>query len=153
MKPTVKPTTPTWAPSVPYTVPGHHVFNGRQWNTTCEKYSQTTRCRTDIWATTVTRDASGGFSLRQGWAVNNLTYLPHMTRAQWKGNPLGQAGTWKAADGRDSQTVCDTAATGRGACRSYTRATVFSATPKQGGGYTFTQSTQWVFNNLVLFRQ
>lgn len=152
VKPTVKPTTPTWAPSVPYTVPGHHVFNGRQWNTTCEEYSQTTRCRTDIWATTVNRDASGGFSLRQGWAFNNLTYLPHMTRAQWKGNPLGQAGTWKAADGRDWQTVCDIAATGRGACRSYTRATVFSAIPKQGG-YNFTQSTQWVFNNLVLFRQ
>lgn len=40
-----------------------------------------------------------------------------------------------------------------GACRSYTLTTVYSAKPKAGGGYTFTQSQQWVFNNIVLFRQ
>lgn len=152
--PTAKPTTPkpNWAPSVPYTLPGHHVFNGRQWNTTCEKYSQTTRCRTDIWATTVVKTTTG-YQVTQGWAFNNLTYLPLMTRAQWKGNPLGNTGTWTAADGRNWRTECDTATTGRGACRSYTLTTVNQATPKTGGGYTLRQSRQWVFDDLVLFKQ
>lgn len=152
-KPSPTPTPkPGWQPSVPYTVPGTHTFNGRQWNTTCEDYSQTTRCRTDIWATTVLKTASG-FQVKQGWSFNNLTYLPYMSREQWKDNPLGHAIRWTAADGRQWATECDTAATGRGACRSYTLTTVYSAKPKAGGGYAFTQSQQWVFNNIVLFRQ
>ena len=152
-KPSPTPTPkPGWQPSMPYTVPGTHTFNGRHWNTTCEDYSQTTRCRTDIWATTVLKTASG-FQVKQGWSFNNLTYLPYMSREQWKDNPLGHATRWTAADGRQWATECDTAATGRGACRSYTLTTVYSAKPKAGGGYTFTQSQQWVFNNIVLFRQ
>lgn len=132
-------------------MPGVHQLNGRTWNTSCEQYSQTTRCRTDIWASVVVKTADG-FEVRQGWAFNNLTYLPYMTRSQWKGNPLGQTGRWTAADGRQWMTECDTAATGRGACRSYTWTTVYSAKARAGGGYTFSQSQRWVFNNLVLFR-
>lgn len=70
----------------------------------------------------------------------------------WKNNPLGKAGTWTANDGRQWRTECDTAATGRNACRSYTMTTAYSATPKAGGGYRFSQSRQWVFNNIVLFK-
>lgn len=96
---------------------------------------------------------ASGFQVKQGWSFNNLTYLPYMSREQWKDNPLGHATRWTAADGRQWATECDTAATGRGACRSYTLTTVYSAKPKVGGGYAFTQSQQWVFNNIVLFRQ
>lgn len=147
-KPTVKPEVPR---SAPYTIPGSHMINGRTWFTTCEAYSQTERCRTDIWATVVVKTATG-FEVRQGWAFNNLTYLPMMTRAQWAGNPLARTGTWTAADGRDWRTECDTAATGNDGCRSYTKATVYAALPKAGGGYRFTQQSQWVFNNIVQFR-
>ena len=147
-KPTVKPEVPR---SAPYTIPGSHVINGRTWFTTCEAYSQTERCRTDIWATVVVKTATG-FEVRQGWAFNNLTYLPMMTRAQWAGNPLARNGTWTAADGRAWRTECDTAATGSNGCRSYTKATVYAALPKAGGGYRFTQQSQWVFNNIVQFR-
>lgn len=157
--PTVEPTkTPTPKPTAkpdvsrtaPYTLPGTHNVNGRRWFTTCEEYSQTERCRTEIWATVVVK-SGGKFEVRQGWAFNNLTYLPLLTRAQWKGNPLGEAGSWTAADGRLWNTVCDTAATGGNGCRSYRETTVYKATPKAGGGYDFSQSNQWVFNNIVQF--
>ena len=54
------PTTSPSAPPTPggstgdvYDTPGFHRVGGRTWQTTCEPYSQTLRCRTDIWATTV----------------------------------------------------------------------------------------------------
>ncbi len=49
-------------------------------------------------------------------------------------------------------TECDTAATGRGACRSYTWTSVVSAKADGKGGHTSTESKTWVFNNLVLFK-
>ncbi|GAA4904959.1 hypothetical protein GCM10025789_25230 [Tessaracoccus lubricantis] len=152
--PTVRPTTTPPAGefirTVPYTLPGTHDFNGRQWMTTCEAYSQTERCRTDIWATVVRVD-NGRFVRESGWAFNNLTYLPFMTRTAWKGNPLGQAGEFTSG-ARQWRTECDTPATGRGACRSYTMTTVYAAKPKATGGYAFSQSNQWVFNNIVMFK-
>lgn len=157
--PTAKPTpspkpTPSkpwkFEPSAPYTLPGYHDLNGRRWFTECEAYSQTQRCRTSIWATTVQRSGDS-FVVKQDWAFNNLTYLPYMKREQWAGNPLGVTGSWTASDGRKWRTECDTPATGRDGCRSYVNATVYKATSKAGGGYTFSQENQWVFNNLVLF--
>ncbi len=141
----------TFVPSAPYTLPGLHQVNGRTWFTTCEPYSQTIRCRTDIHATTVVR-VGNGYGLKKGWTFNNLTYLPFMKRAQWVSNPLGHNGTWTATDGRSWRTECDTATTGRGGCRSHAKVSVVRATPKSGGGYTFKQSTEWVFNNIVMFR-
>ena len=122
------------------------------WFTQCEAYSQTERCRTDIWATTVTKDSRGRYTVQQRWAFNNLTYLPYMTRAQWAKNPLGDTNSWTSTDGRRWRTECDTAATGKNACRSYTLATVYSAKAKAGGGYTFSESQKWVFNNIVMFK-
>ncbi|WP_040284313.1 discoidin domain-containing protein [Tessaracoccus massiliensis] len=159
--PTPPPATPPAQPgpgkfvrSAPYTLPGNHVLNGRQWMTTCEDYSQTERCRTDIWATVV-KVENGQFVRESGWAFNNLTYLPYMTRESWKGNPLGDLGSTNngqfTSAGRQWRTECDTAATGRGACRSYTMTTVYAATAKPEGGYAFSQSNQWVFNNIVMF--
>lgn len=138
-------------PSIPYTVPGMHLHNGRQWNTTCEAYSQTERCRTEIWASVVKRTGST-YSIERGWAFNNLTYLPYMTRSQWASNPLGRTDAWTASDNSKWSTECDTDRTGGNACRSYRWTTVYSATPKDGGGYTFGQENTWVFNNIVMFR-
>ena len=121
------------------------------WNTTCEAYSQTTRCRTEIWASVVVRE-QGRFVVRQGWAFNNLTYLPHMTRAQWKGNPLGENGTWIADDGRRWRTECDTALTGRGGCRSFIwQPNRVAATKGPDGRWSYAVTPGWVFNNLVRF--
>ena len=150
------PAPPTYVRTVPYTMPGEHDFNGRQWFTQCEPYSQTERCRTLIWASVVKRTGDT-YSIERGWAFNNLTYLPFMKRAQWATNPLGGYGRvsfngeFVGTDQSKWQTVCDTAATGRNACRSYRLTTVYAAKPKVGGGYAFSQANQWVFNNIVLF--
>ncbi|MBB1510818.1 terpene cyclase/mutase family protein [Tessaracoccus sp. MC1756] len=152
-KPTVTTPTPVakFVRTAPYTLAGEHTVNGRLWKTQCEPYSRTDRCRTEIWATVVSIE-NGQFVRKNGWVFNNLTYLPYMTEAAWQGNPL-------AADdmdgftsgGREWRTECHTAQTGTGACRSYTLTTVYGATAKPAGGYTFSQSNQWVFNNIVMF--
>ncbi|GAB3816866.1 hypothetical protein GCM10028820_16850 [Tessaracoccus terricola] len=117
------------APSDPadvYSSPGFHNVNGRWWHTQCEPYSQTIRCRTEIWTS-----AAG----RSGWAFNNLTYLPHLTRAQWGSNPLANPGEF-TSDSRRWRTECDTPATGRNGCRSF----------------IWGEGTGWVFNNIVRFK-
>jgi len=132
-----------------YTTEGQHTVGGRAWRTTCEPYSQTKRCRTEIWATVVKRDGRG-FDRREGWAFNNLTYVAS-ARALWAGNPLGGEGKWTAKDGRNWKTECDTAATGKNGCRSYSWATTASATAKSSGGYRYSTKNEWVFNNMVRF--
>ncbi|AQP45170.1 hypothetical protein [Tessaracoccus flavus] len=127
-----------------YTVPGEHTVNGRRWRTTCEDYSQTERCRTEIWATVIT--VVGGRYLRtDGWAFNSLTYR-WSDRTLWKTNPLGDTGSWTSTDGRQWKTECDNAASGRGACRSYRMTTVVGWT-----GSAYKQENKWVLNNQVLF--
>ncbi|MDO5675890.1 MAG: M23 family metallopeptidase [Propionibacteriaceae bacterium] len=106
-----------------YVTEGEHTVGGRAWKTECEPYSQTERCRTFIWS-----DAAG-------WAFNNLTYAPSK-RQLWTGNQLATTGSWTDDKGRVWRTECDTANTGRGACRTYTKATAKG--PE-------------VFNNLVRF--
>ena len=81
-----------------------------------------------------------------------MTYLPYMTRAQWASNPLGHTGSWTATDGRRWRTECDTALSGPNACRSFAWTTVYEAKAKAGGGYTFSQTNKWVFNNIVMFK-
>lgn len=113
-----------------YTQPGDHLVNGRYWKTDCEKYSSTVvRCTTDIWGEK--RTASG--AKYPGWVFNTLTYLPS-SRSAWSSNPLGHTGKFTGSDGRKWKTECDTPATGRNGCRSYTLT----------GG-------KWVVNNLVQF--
>ena len=87
-----------------YTTPGEHVSGGREWRTSCEPYSRTARCTTQI--------RSGG-----KWVFNNLTYLPS-PRAIWAGNPLATPGNHTVA-GRRWYTECDTPKTGRNGCRAY----------------------------------
>ena len=113
-----------------YTQPGDHLVNGRYWKTTCEKYSSTVvRCTTNLY--TEKRAASG--AKYNGWVFKTLTYLPS-SRSAWSSNPLGKKASWTASDGRKWKTECDTAATGRGGCRTYTLT----------GG-------KWVVNNLMQF--
>ena len=136
-----------------YAVPGTRTVNGRDWRTTCENYSATARCRTDIWATQITRNAAGVYKRTDGWVFNSLTYR-WSDRALWKGNPLagggkvGGSASWTSSEGRKWRTECDTAVTGRGACRSYIWATVHSQT-RSG----FVTKNTWVFNNQVLFEK
>ncbi len=143
--------TPTGAtpPTVDvYTTPGTHHVNGRDWKTTCEKYSQTTRCRTEIIATEV-KLVNGKYTHVKGWTFNNLTYLP-APRTLWTDNPLATPGN-HTVNGRQWKTECDNATTGRNGCRSYILATKIKATPKGAGTYTYTQNNEWVFNNIVMF--
>ena len=137
--------------TAPYTLPGTHALNGRDWHTSCEPYSKTERCRTTIWATVVAREGDS-YVRKQGWAFNNLTYLPFMTRGEWGANPLARPGAFTSA-GRRWRTECDTPATGRGACRSYILSTVYTATARPTGGYAFGQTNQWQFNNMVIFKR
>ncbi|MBB1510727.1 bifunctional UDP-sugar hydrolase/5'-nucleotidase [Tessaracoccus sp. MC1756] len=146
--PTPNP-NPGFTRTAPYTLPGEHNLNGRLWRTTCEPYSQTERCRTEIWASTI-KIVDGKFVQTNGWAFNNLTYLP-AKRSLWGNNPLANTGSWTATDGRQWKTECGTAATGRDGCRSYAMATVYKAVAGEKSGYVFSQSNEWVFNNIVMF--
>ncbi len=127
-----------------YTIEGERTVNGRRWRTTCENYSATGRCRTDIFATTIKKTPSGYQSVND-WVFNSLTYR-WSDRALWENNPLGRTGAWTSAEGRKWHTECDTTTTGRGACRSYIWTTEIS---RQGGAYT--QNNVWRFYNQVLF--
>ncbi|RMB62012.1 hypothetical protein [Tessaracoccus antarcticus] len=131
-----------------YTTPGTHHYNGRDWRTTCEPYSRTTRCRTEIQATTI-QVINGRYVHAKGWAFNNLTYLPS-ARTLWKSNPLAQPGN-HTINGRQWKTECDNAHTGRNGCRSYMLVSVITATATTGGGYTYAVRDAWVFNNIVKF--
>lgn len=168
--PTVEPTvttSPTQATTTPpvatvrpswiyvpsgdlYSTPGTHEVNGRLWFTSCEPYSQTVRCRTDIWSSRIVY--SGGKFVRQtGWVFNNWTYLPMMTREQWGANPYAHAGDW--SDGvRKYRTVCDDPkVTGADACRTYIWGSYVKAT-QTSAGYSFSLMQGWVVNNIVRFR-
>ncbi len=146
---TPSPTTPTTGGDL-YSTPGFHRVNGRNWYTSCEPYSQTVRCRTEIWATQL-EYRSGKFVSNTGWHFNNLTYLPLMTRAKWGTNPLANAGTF-TSDSRKWKTECDTAETGRNGCRSWIWSNPIQATRTADGSYTYTRVEKWVFNNIVRFK-
>ncbi|MBB1483813.1 hypothetical protein H5392_08065 [Tessaracoccus sp. MC1865] len=126
-----------------YTTPGTHTLNGRQWKTTCAAYSPTIdRCRTEIFATQITRDAAGRFSQANGWAFNNLTYKP-VAHKLWGANPLANPGEWTEG-GRRWRTECGTAATGKDGCRSYIHGTAYTSV-----GGRVEAVNQWMFNNIV----
>lgn len=146
-RPSVRPTTPGAFDL--YTTPGVHTINGRTWATVCEPYSQTKRCRTEIWATTVVK-VKGSYVRTTGWAFNNQTYAAS-PRSLWAGNPLAKTGKWTAKDGRAWRTDCDSAATGKGGCRNYALATVVAAVALPTGGYTFRQDNLWLLNSMVRF--
>lgn len=134
----------------PYDTPGTHTTSDRAWRTSCEMYSSTVvRCRTEIWASQVAY-SGGAWRVTTGWHFNNLTYLPS-ERSTWSGNPLAASGTvggtqtW-TSNGKKWKTECDTAATGRGACRSYMWRQVASLSGQQ-----VNLTNRWVFNNIVTF--
>ncbi len=141
-------TLPAKAEVNPYITEGKHTVNGRGWRTTCEKYSQTKRCRTEIWATQVS-EVKGRFVVKTGWYFNNLTYLPS-ARSLWTNNKLGYTDDFVGTDGRKWSTSCDTAVTGRNGCRSYVEARVIE--PYQVKGvWQYKWVTKSIFNNIVQF--
>ncbi len=141
-----KPASPTQSVNV-YTTSGTHHVNGRDWRTSCESYSQTKRCTTDIRATQVTHN-DGRYVSTSGWVFNNMTYLPS-PRKMWTKNNLGKNADW-TSNGRTWRTECDTAATGRNGCRSYIWSSAVVST-KTSSGYRYSMKDQWVFNNIVQF--
>lgn len=148
------PAMPWKTPVDVYSTPGYHQVNGREWRTTCEPYSQTIRCRTDIWATAVTY-SGGRYVKTNTWVFNNLTYLPYMTRAQWGSNPLANDSDGKVfySGGRQWKTECDTATTGYGGCRSYILSLgVVHAVRNPDGTWRYYRADTWVFNNMVRFK-
>ncbi len=127
-----------------YVTPGYQTIRGREWHTTCEKYSSTVgRCRTEIKATQV-KLIKGRYVSTYGWVFNNLTYKA-APRSQWSNNNLGKTAAW-TTNGRKWYTECDSPTTGYNGCRSYIWATHVVA---KGSGYQQIQS--WVFNNMVRF--
>lgn len=126
-----------------YTTPGTHNVNGRKWKTECSKYSSVVdRCRTEIWATTVTYNGSR-YVESQGWLFNNLTYKTSPRTAWEEWNPLVTPGT-HVVNGRTWKTECDTSWTGSNGCRSQLMATVIE---KSGSSYRTVN--KYVFNNIV----
>lgn len=112
---------------------------GRRWHTTCEPYSQTARCTTLIWASTV----QGGKRV-DGWTFNTLTYVPSK-RSLWAGNPLAVPSE-HVIDGRRWRTECDTALTGPNACR----ASIWVDTLALDGS-DIVRFRGWQLNNIVIF--
>ncbi len=160
VKPVVKPTppvtptppvkpTPTY-PATVYNTPGKQTVNGREWSTTCEKYSQTTRCFANIKATKVTL-VGGKFVAKTDFVFNNLTYLP-APRKFWTDNknPLGYEGQWTTTDGRKWKTDCNTPVTGNG-CRSYIWARVVENVAGPGQPIRYAWVNKWEFNNMVQY--
>ncbi len=149
--PPVKPTPPKTV----YNTPGYRVVNGREWRTTCEPYSQTTRCTANIKATTVSQ-VGGRFVVTNDYVFNNMTYLPS-SRSLWRNNPLGGYGkvranvSWTGSDGRQWRTECDTALTGRGGCRSFAQADVIETISRPGQTNQYRWVTKEIFNNMVQF--
>jgi len=138
-----------------YTTPGTHTLNGRRWRTTCEPYSQTERCRTEIMATTIRQRTSGAFYQETAWVFNNLTYLPSK-RSIWVGNGLGgfgkvgYTGTW-TKDGRAWRTECDTPLSGGNGCRSYIQVSYITNTAAAGRPPAYRWVKGYVFNNIARF--
>ncbi len=130
-----------------YITPGEHTSGGRKWRTTCEPYSATDRCRTEIWSTEVVY-SKGKLVKDNGWHFNNLTYK-ESPKALWGENPLARNGKF-TSNGRQWRTECETFTTGRNGCRSYIVSDVVQAT-KKGNSYTYAMVRKEVFNNIVLF--
>ncbi|RMB61882.1 DUF4185 domain-containing protein [Tessaracoccus antarcticus] len=150
-QPSVSQSTPGSMAQIPYEVPGIHHVNGRWWYTTCEPYSQTMRCRTEIWGTQVHYRGPGNYVAVTGWQFNNLTYLPFMPRSAWAGNPLGVTGEF-TSQGRQWRTECDTPATGRNGCRSSIWMNdIAQQVTRPDGSTGYELSKGWVFNNIVRF--
>ena len=142
--------TPSATPGLNvYTTPGFHFLNGRHWYTSCDAYSITQRCRTEIWATQI-RVIDGAYTKVNGWVFNNLTYLPS-PRSVWQGNPLGYTNSWTGSNGRAWRTECDTAVSGRNGCRTYVSSTVVEERRTPNGNVTYAVVEKMVFNNIVMF--
>lgn len=128
-----------------YTTPGEHTVDGRQWRTWCEEYTSTIiRCESEIWATQILEHPGSRFQVVNGWAFNNLTYLP-IPESAWGDNPLANTGEF-TSDGRQWRTSCKDEWTGANGCRSFIRATVVAAVDGR-----YVRQDKWIFNNVVQF--
>ncbi|AQP44831.1 hypothetical protein RPIT_08525 [Tessaracoccus flavus] len=139
VQPSAVPSPPPAAVEDLYVTPGMHEVAGRRWFTSCEPYSQTQRCTTLIWASTV-RDGQRV----DGWTFNTLTYRAS-SKSLWTGNPLATPGE-HVVDGRQWRTQCNTALTGGNGCRSF----LWVRTPALIDGKVAVFEG-WQLNNIVRF--
>lgn len=134
-----------------YVTPGKHEVGGREWRTTCEPYSVTERCRTEIWASVVKRGPRG-YVVVNDWAFNNLTYKASPF-AVWQDNPLSRSFEPTVGAGGDSRawrSECFTPLTGRG-CRGWIEATVIETVRTPSGSNAYRQVNKWVLNHMIRF--
>lgn len=133
-----------------YVTPGDHTVNGRQWRTTCEPYSVTERCRTEIWGSVVER-RGGTYVVANGWMFNNLTYVAS-PYSVWMQNSLAQSFDRLTMSGSDRtwRSECFTALTGRG-CRGWVEATVIETQRTATGSNVYRKVDKWVLNHMIRF--
>ncbi|MHA6525092.1 hypothetical protein [Tessaracoccus sp. G1721] len=142
--PAVPETSTAPRPEGVYYNPGYATSGGRRWFTRCEEYTaELERCFAYIWATEAVQSGRG-WTTRDAWVFNNLSYLP-APRAAWGGNPLAVSGSFTSG-GRQWRTSCADDWTGPNGCRSFiwARVPVF-----RDGSYRL--EWMWVFNNVVAF--
>lgn len=132
-----------------YSTPGDHIINGRQWRTSCEKYTTNIdRCWTYIWMTKMELVA-GQQTLRTGYHFNNLTYLA-APKSTWRDNPLANTGEF-TSEGRRWKTSCGDDWTGPNGCRSFIWTKWLDYRQDANGRGYYVQVEDWVFNNVVRF--
>lgn len=138
-----------------YTTAGKHTVEGRTWRTTCKAGSPSQRCRTEVWGSGNAMP-SARLTSKESWVFHTETYLP-ADRAAWKDNPLGGNGEtgyskeWKKGK-QQFKTECDTATSGKNACRTYVKANPLKPVSDTRRLVVDNVPTDWVLHSIVLFK-
>jgi len=139
----ILPGDPTPALATVYTTPGSTISAGREWRTTCEAYSSTSRrCFTYIYASWI-EATSSGYRTVVGWKLNNLSYMDQ-GNAAWAGNPLAVTGAWQSGGYRWRTTCSPSVAKGPRQCRSETWSSLLTHS-----GTRVVRFEAWVVNNVM----
>jgi spore germination protein YaaH len=130
-----------------YTAAGYHTINGRQWHTTCERFgSASTRCWVFIYATQTVHTAAG-YVTSNGWVFNNLTYTG--PAPAWNGSRLARPGSFTSGGSNWRVTCTPNVSAGARVCIDSIWSSAISRTSNGAGGYTYSTTPKWVFNDVV----
>ncbi|MDO4784795.1 MAG: hypothetical protein Q3997_06905 [Propionibacteriaceae bacterium] len=139
-----------------YTTAGKHTVDGRTWRTTCKKDSPAQRCRTEVWGNSASASPQR-LTSKQRWIFHTETYLP-ADRSAWKDNPLGGNGEtgyskqWKKGK-RQFKTECDTATSGKNACRTYVQINPLKPVSDTRRLVVDNVPSDWALHSIVLFNE
>lgn len=137
-----------------YTTEGTHAEQGRSWRTTCTQQPEAKRCMTEVLGAQITTTPRR-LASKQQWLFHTYTYLPS-ARSAWKNNPLGGNGEvgynqkW-TKDGQQFRTECDTAASGKGACRTYVLTSPLKPVSDTRRDIVKQVKSDWALYSIVLF--